>query len=91
MSRITVTSQCDESTIMITVSDTGIGIPAEDLPHIFDRFFRSESGQRYDAHGTGLGLAIVKEMVEAHHGSIDVQSVPGEGSTFTIRLPYQPA
>lgn len=88
---ITVTSQCDESTIMITVSDTGIGIPAEDLPHIFDRFFRSESGQRYDAHGTGLGLAIVKEMVEAHHGSIDVQSVPGEGSTFTIRLPYQPA
>lgn len=89
--RITVTSQSDESAVTIVVSDTGIGIPAEDLPHIFERFFRGQSGRRYDTNGTGLGLAIVKEMVEAHHGTIDVESVPDQGSAFTVRLPYRSA
>jgi signal transduction histidine kinase len=71
---------------VLRITDTGIGIPEEYLPRLFDRLFRTESaGQR--AEGTGLGLAIAKRMVEAHGGSIEVQSRVGAGSTFTVSLP----
>ncbi len=69
----------------LTVSDTGIGIPPEHLPHVFDRFFRVPG--RDQTPGTGLGLAIVREIVTAHHGEIACASEPGQGTTFRITLP----
>jgi signal transduction histidine kinase/DNA-binding response OmpR family regulator/ligand-binding sensor domain-containing protein len=72
----------------ITVADTGIGIDAESLSRIFDRFYRANpSPNSEQSGGTGIGLALTKELVEIHGGTIDVQSVPGHGSTFTVRLP----
>ncbi|MFO7740959.1 MAG: GAF domain-containing protein [Anaerolineae bacterium] len=71
----------------ITVSDTGMGIPENELPHVFDRFFRGEEPQTMQISGTGLGLAIVKEIVELHGGRVTVESKVGEGSTFTVWLP----
>jgi len=71
----------------VTVADTGIGIPAEDLPHIFARFFRGEEPRRMQLTGTGLGLAIVKEIVELHGGRVAVESQESVGSTFTVWLP----
>jgi two-component system phosphate regulon sensor histidine kinase PhoR len=73
--------------IEINVSDTGIGIASEDLPEIFDEFYRAPNAKSYKVDGTGLGLAIVKEIVEAHHGKLRVQSELGKGSTFTVLLP----
>jgi two-component system sensor histidine kinase BaeS len=73
--------------IEINVSDTGEGIPSEHLPHIFDRFYRVENSRSRREGGAGLGLAIVKQMVEAHGGSVQVESEPGKGSIFTVRLP----
>lgn len=71
----------------ITVRDNGPGIAPEHLPHIFERFYRADSARARDSGGTGLGLAIVKEIVEAHGGRIEVESVCGVGSCFAIRLP----
>jgi NtrC-family two-component system sensor histidine kinase KinB len=71
--------------VCLGVSDTGIGIPAEHLPHVFDRFFRVPG--RDERPGTGLGLAIVREIVAAHHGEIACESEPGHGTTFRITLP----
>jgi two-component system phosphate regulon sensor histidine kinase PhoR len=74
-----------EDTIVIEISDTGTGIANDDLPRIFERFFkadRSRTGQ-----GTGMGLAIAKHIVEAHGGSIQVRSEEGKGSTFSFSLP----
>lgn len=71
----------------IMISDTGSGIDPADLPHIFERFYRGDKARTRTAGGTGLGLAITREIIARHHGSIDVDSVPGQGSTFTIRLP----
>lgn len=76
--------------VEVTISDTGVGIDPNDLPHIFDRFYRGDKARTRTAGGTGLGLAITREIIARHHGSIDVESVPGEGSTFTIRLPAKP-
>lgn len=70
-----------------TVSDTGIGIPKDELPHIFERFFRGEKPRTMQLPGTGLGLAIVKEIVGLHGGRVTVQSKVGEGSAFTVWLP----
>lgn len=75
------------STAELSVADTGIGISAEHLPHIFERFYRIDRARSRVANSTGLGLAIVKEVVEAHGGQVHVTSEPGEGSTFTILLP----
>lgn len=79
------TDQHDEYAV-VDVKDTGYGIPADELPYIFDRF-RRVKGHRHIAVGTGLGLAIVKSLVEAHHGQISVISTEGAGSTFTVKLP----
>lgn len=75
--------------IQIKVKDTGKGISPEDLPHIFDRFYRSDKSRQHNGE-SGLGLAIAKSIVEAHNGKISVESTPGEGAEFTITLtPYQ--
>ena len=76
--------------VRVIVTDTGIGIPEEDLPHIFDRFYRGEAGSPASA-GTGLGLAIVRRVADLHGGSVSVVSMPGEGSTFCLALPAREA
>ncbi len=70
-----------------SVKDSGIGISKEDVPHIFDRFFRVKGKATRHITGSGLGLTLVKEVIEAHQGYIDVQSTPGEGTTFTLSFP----
>lgn len=74
----------------LTVADNGAGIPAEHLPHLFERFYRSESSRTRKTGGAGLGLAITKSIVDAHMGTIHVESKPGEGTTFRILLPRYP-
>ncbi|MGW3214781.1 sensor histidine kinase [Streptomyces parvus] len=74
-------------TVVIEVTDTGSGIPADDLPHVFDRFWRAEKSRSRRTGGSGLGLAIVRKLVEAHGGTAEATSIEGEGSTFALRLP----
>jgi PAS domain S-box-containing protein len=71
----------------VTVSDTGVGIPEDELPRIFDRFFRGKRPQDMQSPGTGLGLAIVKETIAQHGGNVTVESTPDQGTTFTVWLP----
>ncbi|MET9123325.1 HAMP domain-containing sensor histidine kinase [Streptomyces sp. NPDC004528] len=75
--------------VLLTVSDTGCGIPAEELPHVFDRFWRSEKSRNRQSGGSGLGLAIVRRLAEAHGGTVTVLSTPGEGTAVTLRLPSE--
>ncbi len=76
---------------MIAVRDHGIGIARSEQPRIFDRFHRVSTGLVHNVKGSGLGLSIVAHVVQAHHGRITVDSEPGYGSTFTIRLPLERA
>ncbi|GAA3218974.1 ATP-binding protein [Dactylosporangium siamense] len=71
----------------LSIVDTGVGVPAEDLPHVFDRFHRSSTADHLAAQGAGLGLTIVKAIIDAHHGDITVTSAPGEGTTVCLTLP----
>ncbi len=73
--------------LLITVTDTGIGIPQDRLPFIFDRFYQVDSSATREYEGTGIGLALAKELVELHRGTISVSSAEGKGSTFTVCLP----
>ncbi len=75
------------SQMQIKVSDTGIGIPSESIPHLFDRFYRVDPAHTYTTTGSGLGLAIAQAIVENHQGSIQVESIQGIGTTFTVNLP----
>src|SRR5579885_361296 len=84
--QVSVIGEARGNSIEITVRDTGRGITPEHLPRIFERFYQVARGQG-SRGGQGLGLAIVKTIVERHHGSIAVESIPGEGSIFTVRLP----
>lgn len=85
---IFVQTKHSDNEVVIIITDNGYGITPDDLPHIFDRFFRAD--QARSIGGVGLGLSIVRKIVEHHHGQIDVQSKPHHGTTFTIHLPiYQ--
>jgi len=79
--------QGKNSMVKITVQDTGIGINPDDIHKIFNRFYRSSSAKTIDAKGSGLGLSIVKSIMTLHHGSIDIQSTPGTGTTVTLLFP----
>jgi len=83
--KVTLSASAGGGRVVLTVADTGVGIPPDYLPHVFDRFFRIP-GQSDEA-GTGLGLAIVKEIVTAHNGDVTCESEPGRGTTFRITLP----
>jgi signal transduction histidine kinase len=77
----------DKEWVTLTVADTGLGIPSEEIEHLFQRFFRGSAGRRMGTPGTGLGLAICKEILTRHGGHITVESQQGAGSTFTVLLP----
>jgi two-component system phosphate regulon sensor histidine kinase PhoR len=83
--RITVSTAYDDNSITVNVSDTGIGISKDDLPHVFERFYKADKART--GGGSGLGLAIAKHTVQAHGGDIHVQSNEGQGSTFSFTLP----
>jgi two-component system, OmpR family, phosphate regulon sensor histidine kinase PhoR len=83
---VSVAVDTDESYVTVSVADTGSGIPAEELPRIFERFYRVDRGRSRDSGGTGLGLALVRHVVERSDGSVNVTSELGSGSTFTLRL-----
>ncbi len=85
--RVTVSSWAGNSLARIVVEDSGIGISKEDLPHIFDRFFRVRDKTTRGITGNGLGLSLVQKVIEAHNGSIDVVSEPNKGTRFTVCLP----
>jgi two-component system sensor histidine kinase SenX3 len=77
----------DENIVVLEVRDTGVGIPAKDLPRIFERFYRVDRARSRETGGTGLGLSIVRHVVENHGGTVDVRSELGSGSVFSVRLP----
>jgi signal transduction histidine kinase len=81
----------DAGTVMIRVADTGVGIRAHHLPHLFDKFYRVEDTSTAGIPGTGLGLAIAKSIVDGHGGRIGVESTEGSGSVFWVALPQGPA
>ncbi|MBZ0187243.1 MAG: cell wall metabolism sensor histidine kinase WalK [Candidatus Obscuribacterales bacterium] len=83
--------QSDGGRIQIRIRDTGAGISPEDIPHIFERFYRGDKSRAREAGGSGLGLAITREIVARHHGTLEVDSVVGQGSTFTMVLPSEKA
>ncbi len=88
---ITVAAKVEKETIQVNVQDTGYGIPASDLPFIFDRFYRVRNGKNSEMEGNGLGLSIVKSIVEQHKGQITVQSEVDKGTCFSISLPLSSA
>ena len=86
--KITVTMKTTDDQMILSISDQGLGIPKQDLPRIFDRFYRVDRARSRAQGGTGLGLAIAKEIIKQHNGFIWAKSKYGKGSTFTIVLPY---
>jgi heavy metal sensor kinase len=88
--RVTVRAEDEEADVRICISDTGQGIAPEHLPHLFERFYRTEAARSRDGGGAGLGLAIAYEIARWHAGTLEVESVPGWGTAFTVHLPVQP-
>jgi signal transduction histidine kinase len=86
---VTLAARRDGEAVVVSVADTGIGIPAEDLPHVWERLFRGDRSR--SERGLGLGLSLVKAIALAHGGEVAVESTPGRGSRFTARLPADPA
>jgi len=86
---VKVTLETNNGFAIVSVADTGIGIAEPDLTHIFDRFWRADKARSREQGGAGLGLSIAKWIVEMHHGSIDVDSEPGKGSSFRVLVPLQ--
>ncbi|MBQ9511239.1 MAG: HAMP domain-containing protein [Clostridia bacterium] len=86
--KITLEAHGEADSVLLTVTDNGVGIPEEDLPRVFERFYRVEKSRTSDAGGTGLGLAIAKEIVDAHGGQIWIESKVGEGTKISVKLPY---
>jgi len=87
--RIRVEARQREDAVEIAVSDSGIGIPAKEIPRIFERFYRVDRARSREMSGTGLGLSIVKHIIEAHGGKVSVESQVGKGSRFVVTLPKQ--
>ena len=87
---IRISAELEEQQILIVVSDNGPGIAREHLPRLTERFYRADPARSRDSGGTGLGLAIVKHIVERHRGQLTIDSVVGEGTTVTVRLPVAP-
>ena len=85
--KVVVQAVEDGEMVRVSVRDSGIGIPQQDLPRLFERFYRVDEARSRDQGGTGLGLSIVKHIVQAHGGSISVESTPGEGTVFSFTLP----
>lgn len=84
---MTVLVRRDGPDAVAEVADTGAGIAPDDLPHVFDRFWRADTSRTRETGGSGLGLAICSELIEAHGGAVTATSELGEGSTFSIHLP----
>ncbi len=85
--QITVALHADQDVFKLRVADTGIGIPADELPHLFERFHRVEGAHGRTHEGSGIGLALVQELTRLHGGRVDVESVFGEGTAFSITIP----
>jgi len=85
-SKVTLQADIQDNNILVSIKDTGIGVSEDDLPHIFDGFYRGKAGQAA-ATGHGIGLAVSRQIIEAHNGMISVESEPGKGTTFIISLP----
>jgi len=85
--RVTLSWRREDGWVRVDVSDTGVGIPPEDLPHIFERFYRVDKARSRERGGTGLGLSIAQWIAHAHGGRIEVESQVGQGTTFTVWLP----
>jgi len=87
---VSVSAETMQSTVRVTIQDTGSGIPGDEIGHIFDRFHRVDPSRTRATGGAGLGLTVAKQLIEAHGGTIAATSVVGEGSTFTFDLPLKP-
>jgi signal transduction histidine kinase len=85
--QVTLSASLDGERVQLRIQDTGSGISPEDLPHIFDRFYRGDKSRQSNGE-SGLGLAIARSLVEAHGGTISAESHPGQGSIFTVSLPW---
>ncbi|WP_457113132.1 sensor histidine kinase [Marmoricola sp. URHA0025 HA25] len=90
-STVVVSAKGGESTVDLSVTDQGIGIPATEIDRIFERFYRVDPARHRSTGGTGLGLSIVKHVAASHGGDVRVWSVEGQGSTFTLTLPRKVA
>jgi signal transduction histidine kinase len=88
--KVTVAARRGGQEAHLEVADTGEGIPARDLPRVFDRFYRADRARSRDSGGAGLGLALARSLVEAHRGHLSLRSQVGVGTTVTIRLPLSP-
>ena len=86
--RVTVALRDDGDAALLEVADTGVGVPEEELPRLFERFHRVESSEGRTHEGSGIGLALVQELVKLHGGTIDAASAPGRGTTFRVRIPF---
>lgn len=86
---IVISGKSNEDKVIVTIEDTGIGIPEKDLPRIFERFYRVDKGRSRELGGTGLGLSIVKHIIELYEGSVSVESELEKGSKFSFTLPYK--
>lgn len=87
--RVSISAETQKEWIRVAVADTGIGIPIDSIPRLFERFYRVDKARSREMGGTGLGLAIVKHILELHNGKIEVDSIVGKGSTFTFYLPLK--
>lgn len=85
--KISVSVSKEKKEVKVTISDNGIGMKTEDVPHIFERFYMVDKSRSRKAGGSGLGLSIVKKIVEINHGSIDVESQPSKGTVFSVKIP----
>lgn len=86
--RVELRAERTQDSLVLRVSDTGMGIAKENLPHVFDRFWQGDTSAQRKFQGAGIGLALVKELVEVQEGRVSVESEVGQGTTFTVRLPY---